>query len=172
MLPMLRNRLIPALSDQSLLGQWRDVRREIDRLFDDVVSGTFVGSSWLPTMDLEESENAVRLTFEVPGVSPENLSLTLENGVLTVSGEKRSEREAQGEAGGPTAFERQYGRFERSVVLPQTVDVDNVSAHCENGVLTVELPKRAEARPRRIEIDLGSEKKQLRSGKGEKRDAA
>jgi HSP20 family protein len=172
MLPMLRNRLIPAPSDQALLGQWNDMRREIDRLFDSALGGTFVGSSWWPAMDLEESQNIVRLTFEVPGVSPEHLSVTVENGVLTVSGEKRSERQIEGEAGGPGAFERQYGRFERSIVLPQSVDVDNVSAHSENGVLTIELQKRAEAQPRRIEIGLGGEKKQLRSGTGGQRGAA
>ena len=172
MLPMLRNRLTPALADQSLLGPWGDLRREIDRLFESAIPGSFIGSAWLPAMDVEESENAVRLTFEIPGVNPADLSVTLENGVLTVSGEKRFERETS-EKGRLQGFERRYGRFERSVALPQTVDADKVSAHCENGVLTIELPKSAEARPRTIEITSGSGgSKQIGTGKGGQRNAA
>jgi len=170
MLPMLRNRLSPAVADQSLPGQWSDLRREIDRIFESAFSGDFIGSAWLPAMDVDESQDALRLTFEVPGVSPADLSVTLENGVLTVSGEKRLERQT-GESGGPRGFERRYGRFERSVTLPQSVDPDRVSARCDNGVLTVELPKTAEARPRSIEIKSGSGPKELGSGKG-RRNAA
>jgi HSP20 family protein len=66
-------------------------------------------------------------------VNPDDVSVTVENGVLTISGEKKVEHEGR-------VFERQYGRFERSVALPQSVDADKVTAHCENGVLTIELP--------------------------------
>ena len=163
MLPMLRDRLFPTFPDQ-----WNDLRREVDSLFDSAISGTFVGSSWLPAMDFEESEKGARLTFEVPGVDPENLSVTFENGVLTVSGEKRLERETKGENGGRGGYERRYGRFERSVVLPPTVDADHISAQSRNGVLTIELPKRPEAMPRQIQIGVGEEQKQLRSGKRER----
>jgi len=146
MLPMLRNRVFPTLDG------WGEVHRELDRLFDDAVSGTLVGSNWVPAMDVEESAAGLKLTFEVPGVDPDDLSVTFENGVLTVSGEKRLERKAGNGNGGTRGFERRYGRFERSVTLPQTVDPDRVSAQCRNGVLTLELPKRPEAQPRRIEI--------------------
>jgi HSP20 family protein len=169
MLPMLRNRLAPALADQSLLPQWSDLRREIDRLFESTVSGGFLGSAWIPPMDVEETGEMIRLSFEVPGVKPSDLHVSIENTVLTVSGEKRFERDTEN---GESGSERHYGRFERSVTLPQSVDADNVSARCEHGVLTVELPKTAKARPRSIEIAAGSDAAQLGSGKSGKRNAA
>jgi HSP20 family protein len=160
--PTLRTRGIPALDG------WNGLHRELDRLLDDAVSGTLVGANWVPAMDVEESAAGLKLTFEVPGVDPENLSVTFENGVLTVTGEKRLERKAGNGNGGTHGFERRYGRFERSVTLPQTVDPDRISADCRNGVLTIELPKRPEAQPRRIEISATGQKQELRSGKGER----
>jgi HSP20 family protein len=165
MLPILRNRLFPALSEPSLLEQWSDLRREIDRWVEGTVPGTL--SAWSPAMDVEEAEDTLRLSFEVPGVDPEHLSVTVENGVLTVSGEKKFERENRDAKSGSRSFERQYGRFERSVVLPQSVDTDNVTAHCNHGVLTIELPKTAAARPRNIPITGGNEQARLSSGKAE-----
>jgi HSP20 family protein len=109
----------------------------------------------------------VRLTFSRQ-LEHLDWDSTLENGVLTISGEKRFVREAGDGKAGSRGFERQYGRFERSLALPQSVDPDNVTAHPENGVLTVELPKTAEARPRQIEITQGDERRQLRSGKRER----
>jgi HSP20 family protein len=160
---MLRNRFAPAWSEQSVYGTWNDLHREIDRLFESALSGTFMGSQWLPAMDVEENADGLRLTFEVPGIDAKDLHVTVENGVLTVSGEKRSE--AQGQNGGneTRSFERRYGRFERSVTLPQTVDAEKISARCENGLLIVELAKRAEARPRTIEIRSGEQPKQIKS---------
>ena len=171
MLPMLWNRLSPAVADQSLPRHWSDLRREIDRIFESAFAGDFVGSAWVPAMDVEETPDALRLTFEVPGVKPEDLSVTVENGVLTVCGEKHQERDTQ-ENGRSRGFERRYGRFERSLTLPQGVDPDQVSARYENGVLTVELPKTAEARPRSIPIQAGSGSKQFGSEQGGKREAA
>jgi HSP20 family protein len=168
MLPMLRNRLGPTFADDSLFGPWSDLRREIDRLFASAVPATFVGSSWLPAMDVQETQDAIRLTLEVPGVRPEELKLTVEHGLLTVSGEKRIERE---HTNGATGFERRYGRFERTVTLPQSVDAERIAAHCEHGVLTIELPKTAEAKPRTIEISAAPEARQIEAKSG-KRNAA
>jgi HSP20 family protein len=161
MLPLVRNRFFPALSEPSLLGPWSDLRREIDRWFESTVPGTLFASAWNPAMDVQETEDAVRLSFEIPGVNPDDVTITVENGVLTVSGEKKLEHEDKSGA----RFERQYGRFERSVALPQSIDTDHVSAHCEHGVLSITLPKAATARPRTIEISRGTEQAQLGSGK-------
>jgi len=148
MLPMLRHNAIPSLTDP-FFGRLGNLRREIDRWFGSTLSQDLFSTAVTPVMDVEETDESLRLSFEVPGVKPEDLSVTLENGVLTVSGEKK------------------LGRFERSVVLPRSVDPDNVTAHCENGVLTIELPKTAEARPRKIEIGRGSGSRRVESGKTE-----
>ena len=89
-------------------------------------------------------------------MNPDDLNVTVENGVLTVSGEKKFEREAGNEQKGAYRVERRYGRFERSLTLPQSVDAEKVTARYDNGVLTLELPKSAESRKRKIEIGRGN----------------
>ena len=164
MIPMLRNRFAnPALFESSL-EPWSDLRREIDRLFDSMVSGPSSSGvqgaqgmqGWMPLMDIEDGDEQLRLSFEIPGVNPDDVNVTVENGVLTVSGEKKFERETGNEQKGAYRVERRYGRFERSLTLPQSVDAEKVSAHYDNGVLTLALPKSAESRKRRIEIGRGN----------------
>jgi HSP20 family protein len=167
MLPILRNSAIPSFTDP-VLGRLGDLRREIDRWFDSTSSQDLFANAVAPAMGLEETDESLRLSFEVPGVKPEDLSVTFENGLLTVSGEKKFERETGGEKAGNWGFERRYGRFERTVALPQSVDPDKVTATCDHGVLTIELPKTAEARPRKIEIGRGSNsQRRIESGKAE-----
>ena len=157
MLPMLGNRFVAP----TLFEPWSDLRREIDRVFDSAVTGMPFGSNgqsqYVPAMDIEETSDKIRLTLEVPGVSPEDLEITVENNLLTVSGEKRFRRESGKDREGSHLIERRYGRFERSVMLPETVDADSIAAHFENGVLTVELPKSARSRRRTIGIGLGAD---------------
>ncbi len=110
--------------------------------------------TWVPAVDVEEREDAVRLAFEVPGVDPDAIEVTVHDRVLTVSGERTFARAE----GGRTAYrlERRHGRFARSLTLPKTVDPDRIRARYEHGVLHLELPKRPEAQPRRIAIAAGS----------------
>ena len=115
-------------------------------------------------MDVEERDDRIRLSFEIPGVDRDDVSVTVENGVLTVSGEKKSERETSEGVDGSRVVERRYGRFERSLALPQSVDPDRVSGRYENGVLVLDLPKSAESRRRTIEIGAGKEQQSLESG--------
>ena len=157
MLPMLRSRRATPTLFESSLGPWSDLHREIDRLFDSVLwggtsNGVLGTQSWMPPMDVEDEDEQLRLSFEIPGVNPDDVNVTVENGVLTVSGEKKYERRTGDESKGPYSIERRYGRFERTIALPQSVDAAKVTAHYENGVLTLELPKSAESRKRRIEI--------------------
>ena len=174
MLPMLRNFAVSPLTDpQFFAGRLGDLRREIDRWFDSTATENLFGTVLTPAMDVQEHEDALRLSIEVPGVKPEDLHVSFENGVLTVSGEKKFEQETGDENTGARSFERRYGRFERSVVLPPSVDPDNVTATCENGVLTIDLPKTAEARPRKIEIGRGaSESRRIGSGQGQSKQTA
>ena len=181
MLPTLRNRFgTPALFESSL-EPWSDLRREIDRLFDSMLSSSSSSSgqgaqgmqSWMPLMDIEDDDDHLRLSFEIPGVNPDDVNVTVENGVLTISGEKKFEREMGNEQKGPYRVERRYGRFERSLTLPQSVDAEKVTARCDNGVLTLELPKSVESRKRKIEIGRGngpgSQKKVESGDKGGRR---
>jgi HSP20 family protein len=125
-----------------------DVHRELDRVFENENTGT----GWRPlATDVVETADDVRVTMEIPGIDPAEIDITIDNNVLKIAGEKRSTR-SENENTAWRLTERRYGRFERSFVLPRDVRSDAVDAHYENGVLTVVLPKREEAKPRRVEV--------------------
>jgi HSP20 family protein len=105
---------------------------------------------FMPPIDMTETPEAVVLTVEVPGMAREDLEVSIDNGVLTLRGEKRTEEHNEGEQW--HRYERQYGRFERRLRLPDYVDPDRCEAHYENGVLKLQLPKTEEGRERQIEI--------------------
>ena len=105
-----------------------------------------------PRVDVVESEDAVTVTAELPGVKPEEVELTVEGDMLTLRGEKREEKEQKEK--NYHRVERRYGSFTRSIHLPSSVDAEKVSAHAKDGVLTIEIPKREDAKPRKIQIDV------------------
>lgn len=128
------------------------LRRDIDRLFDDLFSGENGNTEqvWSPRTDLAETDDAYTIRMDVPGVAREDISVDLHEGTLTVSGSRSSEHEERGEK--THRVERFHGRFFRSFTLPQAGDGERVSARLADGVLTIEVPKREESRPRRIEV--------------------
>ncbi|MDQ3674761.1 MAG: Hsp20/alpha crystallin family protein [Gemmatimonadota bacterium] len=128
------------------------LRREIDRLFEDAF--TRDGQSWTPAVDIKESESELTVELELPGLKPENVEITAENGVLTVRGEKRSERKEE-EQSRYHVVERMYGSFMRTFQLPQGIDEDQISAGYEDGILSLRIPKTALPQPRRIQIGHG-----------------
>jgi HSP20 family protein len=130
------------------------LRREIDRLFDDTFggSGGRSAASWSPAVDVRESQNELSLAFEIPGMTPDQVEVTTDNGVLTVRGEKREERK-EGDEGQFHLVERSYGTFSRSFQLPKNLDESKIDASFENGVLTVRIPKAALPQPKRIQIN-------------------
>ena len=128
------------------------LRREIDRLFDDAFAGRGGGAKWNPAVDIKETSRELRLDFELPGIKEEDVELEVENGVLTVRGQKSAEREEESEEGRYHLVERSYGSFYRSFQLPQGVDSDQIKADFDNGVLHVRIPKAALPQPRRIQI--------------------
>jgi HSP20 family protein len=130
------------------------LRREIDRLFDDVTSGSNGRMAWMPAVDVREDRSSLTLEFELPGLEPDQVEVTAENGVLTVRGEKRAERK-EGDERRYHLVERTYGSFSRSFQLPSGVDEGQIDAQFENGVLHVRIPKAALPRPRKIEIQRG-----------------
>ena len=136
-----------------------DVRRDLDRLFEGSEAN---GSNlWAPPMDVLERENEILCHIEVPGMSTNDLDIRVEGNVVTITGEKKFERN-QTEKEGFRHVERRYGRFERSFTIPATVEQDKVTARYDNGVLTVVLPKAERSRPRRISIE-GSESREIES---------
>ena len=166
MLSTLRSRF--ATPFDSAMEPWSDLRREIDRLFDSTLSGVRPGvrngMEWVPPMDVEEQDDAITLALELPGVKQEDVQVSVENGVLTIAGEKKFSRATDPDSNGGRFVERQYGRFERVLALPQSVDAEKITASYDNGVLTLKLPKAAESRRRRIEIGRGTEHKRIESG--------
>ena len=132
--------------------------RRMDRLFNDVFSGfsfsdtaTANGSAmWMPSVDILETKDALKVVAELPGVAPDQVKLTVEQGVLTLRGEKAQQFEETTEE--LHRYERSYGAFQRSFRLPATVDADRIDAKLENGVLTVLLPKAEEAKAKEIAV--------------------
>jgi len=123
-------------------------------------------SAWASAVDVRETADAFQVVAELPGVEPADVNVTVQNGVLTLTGEKKQAMQEGKEEVNQFYYERRYGRFERSFTLPQGVDSNAVTARYQNGVLTVSLPKAESAKPRRIAIEAGdSGKFQLGEGK-------
>ena len=140
------------------------LRREIDRLFEDTFGRE--GGSFTPAVDIKENENEIRLELELPGLKPEQVEIIAENGVLTVRGEKQSERK-EGEDNRYQVVERSYGTFVRTFQLPPGVDEDQIKAEFENGVLSLSIPKAALPQPKRIRIGATRSKQQATVGSGD-----
>jgi HSP20 family protein len=110
---------------------------------------------WVPAMDLVETDDSFVLRADLPGMTQEDVKIELEENVLTVSGERKSQHEIKQE--GYHRVERAFGSFSRSLTLPKGVDADAVTAKFDNGVLEISVPKPEERKPRRIEIAVGDQ---------------
>jgi HSP20 family protein len=117
---------------------------------------SLTASSFAPAVDVYEDEHNVSLKIEVPGIDEKDIDIRLENNTLTVHGERKIEKEEKEE--NYRRVERQYGSFTRTFTLPTTVDAEKVSATYDKGVLKIALPKKAEAKPKQIKVNIGSEK--------------
>lgn len=155
---------VPAPYREDEQSPFLTLHREMNRLFDDVWRGfggplsagarPFGWTTGWPEIEVSETEKAVRVTAEVPGLDEKDVEVLLEDGVLTLRGEKRSELEDKERH----FSERFYGRFERRIPLGAEIEDDKASASFRNGVLTIELPKSANARSKakRIQINGNS----------------
>ncbi len=106
--------------------------------------------AFTPAVDIYEDAQKLQLTFEVPGIKPEDVDIRVENNTLTVKGERTFSTEQKEE--NFRRVERRFGSFVRSFSLPQSVDTEQVAAHSEHGVLVIELPKKAAAQPKQIKV--------------------
>lgn len=134
---------------------WRDldvVSNRLARLFDDSALRHSEGKLWSPPVSVAETADELTFTAELPGLTEDQVTIELENDVLTISGEKSEERTEGDEDRNYHLWERSYGSFRRSFSLPRAVDGGAVTAHFDKGVLEVRLPKAPEAKGRKIEI--------------------
>jgi HSP20 family protein len=143
------------------------LQRRLNSLFEDYNrqqgdSGALAMGAFLPPVDIYEDEHKLRLKLEVPGVSQQDLDVQIENNTLTVRGERKLEQEEKEE--NFHRIERRYGSFSRSFTLPSTIDSASVKAAYENGVLRIDLAKRAEAKPRQIKVNVASAAQSSASG--------
>jgi len=132
-------------------------RDEMDRLLDDFYgrmtpSGESYEGEWLPAMDMKENENEVTAMVELPGLSKNDIKVSVKNDVLSITGEKKAEKTEEKE--NVHRVERSYGYFKRSVVLPVEVDSEKVKASFKDGVLKITLPKVESKKPKEIPIQV------------------
>jgi len=135
------------------------LQQEVNRLFGsffDVQAGRGQATStrrWVPAMDLLETDGHYVLRADLPGVKPEDVKVELDDDVLTVSGQRHSAHESEGE--GVRRIERASGTFTRSLTLPAGVDADRIEASFDQGVLEVRVPKPEQQKPRRVSVQVG-----------------
>ncbi|MCS7158683.1 MAG: Hsp20/alpha crystallin family protein [Blastocatellia bacterium] len=133
------------------------LREEMDRLTSALFSETmpeitFARSVWAPVVNIAETDDNYIITAELPGISKDDIKVTYENGILTIQGEKKQEKEEKGKTW--HRIEAVYGAFERSFRLPSLIQADKISAEYKEGVLTLTLPKAEEAKPKQITIKV------------------
>jgi len=131
----------------------RDLQREVDSIFDQFFGRESDGDTstvWAPRTDLSETDDAFRIRLDVPGMTKDDIAINLQNNTLTVSGERSSERQEDGEE--YVRMERAFGNFHRTFTLPDAVDLDRVEATYDEGVLTINVPKTEKSTRRQIEI--------------------
>jgi HSP20 family protein len=134
------------------------IQSEMNRLFNSFFDSPTPSNSaaprrWIPAMDLSESEQEFVLRADLPGLDENDVNIELEDSVLTVSGERKSEHEERKE--GYYRVERASGKFSRSLTLPEGVDPEQINASFENGVLEVHIPKPEQRKPHRVAISVG-----------------
>ena len=146
----------PALSTWPRFGRLVDLQEEIDRLFEAPLAEWARSSrglrGWAPALDLREDKDSFILSAELPGMKKEDINISLQDGNLSISGERKSEKKLENAE--VYRAERFVGRFQRTVVLPAPVASDKVKAQYKDGVLTVTLPKTEEARPKQIDVQV------------------
>ena len=138
------------------LDRWSDLREELNTLLEipfwaNASRPGQLFNGWSPTLDLYQNNDYVVAVIELPGMRKEDIEISLHDGTLTVSGERKRE---SGEDENAERSERYVGTFRRSVALPSRVDANNVSATYKDGILTVTLPKAEEAKPKQIQVNV------------------
>jgi HSP20 family protein len=135
------------------------LQEQVNRLFESsfpAKGDTSALTSWAPAVDIYETENELVIKADLPDVNEHELDVRVENNMLTIGGERKFEEKVKEED--YLRIERSYGSFSRSFSLPNTVNTETIKAEYKNGVLTVELPKRAESKPKQVKINVTNNK--------------
>ena len=145
----------PELTPWSAADRWSNLRDELNSFFDLPVWSSFARTGqlftgWSPALDLYQSNDNVIAVVELPGMRKEDIEISLHDGTLTISGERKREDSSNGDKAERT--ERYVGTFRRSIALPTRVDAGKVSATYRDGILTVTLPKAEEVKPKQIQV--------------------
>jgi len=138
------------------------LQEQINRVFGDVVGRTGEESNltpWAPSVDIYETENELVVKADLPDVNPQNLDIRVENNILTIRGERKFETKVNEE--NYLRIERAYGSFSRSFSLANSVKLEAIKADYHDGVLTLSLPKREEAKPKQIKVNVITEKRAM-----------
>lgn len=139
---------------RELVGIQNELNRLFGRTFGGELSDTESAGGWTPPMDVHESPEGFTVTLELPGMTTGDVDITVEDNVLTVSGERKFYEGVNEDAF--HRIERRYGRFVRRIVLPQQCDPEKVEASMHEGILNISVPKAEQAKPRRIEVKATS----------------
>jgi HSP20 family protein len=146
----------PDLSSWRSLDRWSNLRDEINNLFElpgwSIMPQAQLFNGWTPALDLYQTNDDIVAVVELPGMRKEEIEISLHDGTLTISGERKEER-ANDDKNART--ERFVGKFRRSISLPTRVDGNKVSATYKDGILTVTLPKADEVKPKQIQVNVG-----------------
>lgn len=146
----------PELANWTSFDRLASLREQMDRLFDFSVPSRDTGlfSGWSPALDVFDDQESFVAQVELPGMKKDDIAVSLHDGVLTVSGERKHDSNTGGQEGHAFRSERYFGKFQRSVTLPARVDSAKVKAAYQDGVLTITLPKAEEAKPRHIDVSV------------------
>ena len=146
----------PNLWSLSPIEQMTSLRDEINRLFEapfgDLLRASEFSNGWAPALDLREDKDNLVAVLEVPGMKKEDIEVSVHEGVLSISGERK--REVETEEAGVHRSERTYGRFQRTLTLPKPIKVTDIKAGYKDGILTVTMPKTEEAKPKQISVEV------------------
>jgi HSP20 family protein len=135
-----------------MLTRWDPFRdlKAVEEEFDRLAGRAFARNAWVPSMDVRETDDRFEVKVDLPGIEPEAVGVTFEDGMLSITGRRELSNEEKGETW--HRIERSYGTFARSIRLPQTADSERIEATFDKGVLTVSVPKVEQAKPRTIEV--------------------
>ena len=153
--------LIPWKSRESVwdpFGELESLQSEMNKLFNtSLAKGPLKGfgqlaGAWSPAVDVYDSKDSILVKADLPGLNKDEIDINVEDDTLTIRGEKKQEERRQEK--GYVREERSYGSFYRALTLPSSVETQKVSAHYKNGVLEITLPKKEEAKPKQIKVDV------------------
>ncbi len=135
------------------LNELSRLRKEMDRLWEDFFGGRELmapETTWVPAVDVSETNEAIVVKAEVPGIEPKDIDISLSGDLLTIKGEKKQRTEEKKE--NFHRIETRYGAFSRTIRVPVSIDADKIEASYDKGILKIVLPKKEEAKPRQIEV--------------------